>query len=81
MNVTLSPEAEMLVNEKLASGEYDNPSEIVEDALRAFQVWRARDYGEAVEGIRRGLESAERGEGRPAEEFFNEMRQKHGIPR
>ena len=81
MNVILSPEAEKLINEKLATGEYENASEVVDDALRALQVWRARDYEEAVQGIRRGLESAERGEGRPANEFFDEMRQKHGIPR
>lgn len=81
MNVILSPEAEKLINEKLATGEYKNASEIVDEALRALQVRRARDYEEAVQGIRRGLESAECGEGRPANEFFDEMRRKHGIPR
>ena len=81
MNLILSPEAEKLISEKLATGEYENASEVVDDALRALQVWRARDYDEAVQGIRQGLESAERREGRPASEFFDEMRQKHGIPR
>jgi putative addiction module CopG family antidote len=81
MDITLSPEAEKLVRERLESGEYQNASEVLEDALRALEVWRAGDYEEAVQGIRRGLESAGRGEGRPAQEFFDEMRQKHGIPR
>ena len=81
MDVTLSPEAEKLVREKLESGEYDSVSEVLEDALRALEVWRVRDYEQTVEGIRRGLESVNRGEGRPAKKFFDEMRQKHGIPR
>jgi antitoxin ParD1/3/4 len=81
MNITLSPEAEKLVEEKLASGEYDNAADVLEDALRALAAWRARDYEQGVEGVRRGLESATRGEGRPAKEFLDEMRQKHGIPR
>jgi predicted transcriptional regulator len=39
-----------------------------------------RDQAEAIEGIRRGLESAARGEGRPAEEVFAELRAKYGSP-
>lgn len=81
MNVNLSPEAERLLNERLQSGEYESASEVLDDALRALEAWRARDYQKAVEGIRRGLEEAREGKGRPAEEFFNEMRQKHGLPR
>jgi hypothetical protein len=33
------------------------------------------------EGIRQGLQELGRGEGRPASEFFDEMRAKYGIPR
>jgi predicted transcriptional regulator len=33
----------------------------------------------AIEGIRRGLEQMERGEGRPAEEVFAEFRSHHGM--
>jgi hypothetical protein len=39
------------------------------------------DRAEAIEGIRRGLESMARGEGRPAEQVLEEMRKKHKIPR
>jgi prevent-host-death family protein len=35
----------------------------------------------AEEGIRQGLEELHRGEGRPAKEFFDEIREKYGIPR
>ena len=35
------------------------------------------EYEAAVEGIRRGLESIDRGEGQPAKEFFAKLRRKH----
>jgi hypothetical protein len=37
------------------------------------------EYQRAVEGIRRGLESADRGEGAPARQVFNQLRRKHGL--
>lgn len=38
------------------------------------------DQLEAIEGIKRGLESKQRGEGITLEEFDKEMRRKHKIP-
>jgi len=38
------------------------------------QQW---DYERAVEGIRRGLESADRGEGEPARRVFAQLRRKY----
>jgi putative addiction module CopG family antidote len=81
MKVTLSPEAQKLLEKKMESGAYESASDVLEDALLALYERDSKEYRETVEAIRRGLESAERGEGRPAEEFFDEMRQKHGIPR
>ncbi len=39
------------------------------------------DRAEAIEGVRRGLASMERSEGRPAGEVFEEIRERHDIPR
>jgi hypothetical protein len=39
------------------------------------------EYESAVEGIRRGLESVDRGEGEPANQFFAKLRRKHGAKR
>ena len=39
------------------------------------------ERAEAIEGIRRGLDSAARGEGRPAEEIYAELRERHGARR
>ena len=53
---------------------------VVQDA-EAFQQLPDRvEWAEAIEGIRRGLEAAARGEGRPAEEVFAEIRSKYDIP-
>ena len=81
MNVTLSPELEKLVNAKLESGEYESASEVLEDAMHALQERSSRDYQEAVEGIRRGIEAADAGRLSSLADFEREMRAKHGIPR
>ena len=39
------------------------------------------EYNESVNAIREGIESIERGEGRPAREVLEELRIKYGIPR
>lgn len=38
------------------------------------------ERAEAIAGIRRGLESMKQGDGRPAEEFFAELRKRFGLP-
>jgi hypothetical protein len=40
----------------------------------------AQDRMEAIEGIRRGLESMKRNEGTPAEKFFQEFFDQNDIP-
>lgn len=41
---------------------------------------QALERMEAIEAIQRGLESFDRGAGRPAREAFEELRRKHEIP-
>jgi prevent-host-death family protein len=53
---------------------------VVQDA-ESYQAMLDRlEQIDAIEGIRRGLEQMDRGEGRPAGEVFAEFRQRHGIP-
>jgi hypothetical protein len=55
------------------------PPLVVKDE-RAFKLlWELVDRLETIEAVRQGLEQMERGEGRPADEFFDEMRRKHGL--
>ena len=39
------------------------------------------DRLDTIEAIREGIASIDRGEGRPAEEVFEEIRQKYNVPR
>lgn len=48
---------------------------------RLGRLQETLDYQRAVEGIRRGLESAERGEGVSVGEAFGDLRRKHGLAR
>lgn len=53
---------------------------VVQDAESYQKLLDMMDRIEAIEGIRRGLEEMERGEGRPAREFFAELRRKLNMP-
>ncbi|HKQ49583.1 MAG TPA: type II toxin-antitoxin system Phd/YefM family antitoxin [Phycisphaerae bacterium] len=54
---------------------------VVQDAEAYQKLLEAVERAETIAGIRRGLESMTQGKGRPAEEFFAELRKKHKIPR
>lgn len=57
-------------------------AELVVLATESYQRMRAIiDRAEAIEGVRLGLASMERGEGRPAREMFDDLRRRHAIPR
>jgi len=42
MNVSLTPQLEAMVREQVASGRYNNASEVVRDALRRMEVREAK---------------------------------------
>lgn len=52
---------------------------VVHDADSYQKLVEALDRIEAIEGIRKGLESKKRGEGRPATEALDELRRKYKI--
>lgn len=54
---------------------------IVQDAGSYQRMLEALDRAQAIEGIRRGLDSMARGEGRPAAEVFEGLRSRHQISR
>jgi len=37
MNITLTPELENLINEKVKSGKYDSPGEVIREGLRLLK--------------------------------------------
>ena len=53
---------------------------VVQDATSYQKLLELVDRLEAIEGIKKGLEEADRGEGVTLEEFEKEMRRKYEIP-
>ena len=80
MNVSLTPELERLVVEKVESGMYTSASEVVREGLRLLQerdeLRRAR-LEELRREIARGVEQADRGELIDGEEVFRELRERN----
>ena len=54
---------------------------VIKDSAAYERLLKSVERVEAVEGIQRGLESMERGEGRPAKKALEAIRKRHGIPR
>ena len=77
MNVNLTPELERLIQDKVASGLYNNQSEVVREALRLLeQQDRLRELHVAKlrTALAKGLEQADRGETLDGAEVIREMR-------
>jgi predicted transcriptional regulator len=53
----------------------------LDTALAEYLAWEHRDFQEAVEGIRQGYEDMKAGRTQLAEEMFEDLRKKHGLPR
>ncbi|MGE3275199.1 MAG: type II toxin-antitoxin system ParD family antitoxin [Vicinamibacterales bacterium] len=62
MNVSLTPELEQLVNDKVKSGFYQTASEVVREALRLLNE-RDRERERLRADVQAGLEQLARGQG------------------
>ena len=66
MNVSLTPELELLVNEKVKSGDYNSASEVIREALRLLkeqdELKKIRRE-ELRREVMKGVEEIRRGEG------------------
>ena len=82
MNVTLPTELERRVLEKIERGDYENADALVRQAVDWFLDFEDADE---LEETRAAIEQARaqsvRGEAIPAEEVFEDLRAKYGIPR
>jgi PHD/YefM family antitoxin component YafN of YafNO toxin-antitoxin module len=52
---------------------------VVQDAAAYQKLLELVDRLQAIEGIQKGLESMQRGEGQPAQEVFTRLRKKHNM--
>lgn len=68
MNIRVKQELEATIKEKVRSGQYDSPEQVIEHALEALAFrddWEARRFCELKQLIDAGLASSARGESRP----------------
>jgi predicted transcriptional regulator len=90
MAILLSPELEARARQK-ANAEGLTMEAYVERLIREDEAWRelpdeplvedSAEFHEIDAAVKEGLAQAERGKGRPAQEVFTELRQRHGISR
>jgi antitoxin ParD1/3/4 len=76
MNVSLTPELEQFVADKVKSGRYTSASEVVREALRLLEEreeLRSLRKQELQKKIAEGLDQLARGEGLPGEAVFAEL--------
>lgn len=76
MNVSLTPELERRIAEKIDSGLYTSASEVIREGLRLlFETEELREHrlGQLRSDIRRGLDQLDRGEEIPGEELLAEV--------
>ena len=76
MNISLTPELEQLVKDKVSSGKYHSVSEVIGEALRLLEERdhiRDQRLAELKAKIQVGIEELERGEGIDGEEVFAEI--------
>jgi antitoxin ParD1/3/4 len=76
MNVSLTPELERRIAEKVESGLYTSASEVVRESLRLLfeaEELRERRLERLRTEVRLGIEQLDRGEGIPGEAVLREV--------
>jgi predicted transcriptional regulator len=79
LTIELPPDAGEWLEQK-ARREGEDPDAVATALLVKHLTWDARDYAEAVAGIRRGLEDFETGRSRPFRDVAAEQREKYDLP-
>jgi len=75
MNITLFPDQEKLIAEKVHSGEYQSATDVLSAALQAIEE-RDQALGRIRTQIDEGFAQAERGELFDGDEVFQEIRRR-----
>jgi hypothetical protein len=78
--IPITPERKAQL-EEYAQRHGQDPVAALDDVLAEYLEWERQDYQESVTAISRGNEDVKAGRTRPAAEFLEELREKHGFPR
>jgi putative addiction module CopG family antidote len=76
MDAILTPQLEELINQKVESGQYNSPEEVLTKALQLLEEYD-RKLAELRKGIQAGIEQADRGELTPGTVVFEQLRQRN----
>ena len=84
MNITLSPELQKRIAEKVERGDVRTANALVEQALNFYLDYEEgevdeQEFRDTRAAIDEALEQGERGEGRTADEVFKDLRARHGL--
>lgn len=77
MNISLTPELEQLVDDKVRSGRYASASEVIREGLRLLEEQdqlKKQHLADVRQKIERGLEQLDKGLGIPAREVRARLR-------
>lgn len=84
MNISLSPELEQKIYERVQSGRYASANEVISESLRLLEEQeelRRIKYEALKREIDKGIDQLERGLGIPGEEVFAEIRERNKVMR
>jgi antitoxin ParD1/3/4 len=83
MSISLSPEIERQIEEKIESGEYESADDVVRDALRALSA-AEQEHANRLEALRakidEGIDDLENGRHSPLEEVAARLRARRNVP-
>jgi antitoxin ParD1/3/4 len=82
MNISLTPELEQMVNNKVKSGRYASASEVIREGLRLLEEqeqFKQQRLAEVRGKIDRGIEQLDRGEGIPGNEARARLRRTRSV--
>ena len=78
--IAIKPERKAQL-EEYAQRHGQDTAAALDDVLAEYLEWERQDFETSVSVIRRGHEDVKAGRTRPAAEFLEELREKHGFPR
>jgi len=84
MNVSLTPELERLVTQKVESGLYQSASEVIREGLRLLDDhdrMRELHLNEVRKKIETGLDQLDRGQGIPGDQAYAQMKRRSAESR
>jgi Arc/MetJ-type ribon-helix-helix transcriptional regulator len=86
MTITLTPDLQERIDEKVRNGEFESADAMVEQALAFFLDYEREamddaEFRDTKAAVGEALEQADRGQGISLEDFDRSMRAKYGISR